>query len=310
MKLILLICASAQLASALDLYKDPNQPIPARVADLLSKMTVEEKIVQTYATHTSSTVVKQFQKTGVGAVKYMSAFQCKVSDMADCIKQRNELQASFMKSSRLKIPIAYINEGLHGGAPGGTVFPMPVNQGCSWNPELVHNISKVIATEAQALGVDFVFAPVVNMMTDPRFGRLQEGFSENPTITAHMAHASTTGLQGGISTSSDHYLYQNASSPVVVSLAKHFAGYGAATGGLNGGPADVTNRTLHEIYLKPWRALGAGKRILMYTVLMYTVLMYTVLMYTVLMSYGPGCSRRTCNHALSQHSARHPCTRE
>ena len=100
------------------------------------------------------------------------------------------------------------------------------------------------------------------MMTDPRFGRLQEGFSENPTITAHMARASTTGLQGGVSTSSDSYLPFNVSGrPVVASLAKHFAGYGAASGGLNGGPADVSNRTLHDVFLKPWRALGvAGAR--------------------------------------------------
>ena len=112
-----------------ELYQDAAQPIPARVQDLLSKMTVEEKVHQLYATHTDEKIVRQFTATGVGAAKFMSAFHCAVDDMASCVKARNQLQSDFLNSSRLKIPLSFINEGLHGGAPGGTVFPMPVNQG-------------------------------------------------------------------------------------------------------------------------------------------------------------------------------------
>ena len=154
----------------------------------------------------------------------MSAFECH-SNIKDCVRQRNDLAELFKNNSRLQLPLAFINEGLHGGAEGGTIFPMPVNQGASWNTSLVSMIARIIATEASALGVDFVFAPVVNMMTDPRFGRLQEGFSENPTITAHMGHASTVALQGGVSSGSQSYLAAiQQKRPIVASLAKHFAG--------------------------------------------------------------------------------------
>ena len=97
------------------------------------------------------------------------------------------------------------------------------------------------------------------MMTDPRFGRLQEGFGENPIIASHMGRASVLALQGGPGNAST-YLPEGH----VCSLGKHFGAYGAAIGGLNGGPADISNRTLHEVYLRPWMALGrAGVRAVM-----------------------------------------------
>ena len=135
-------------------------------------------------------------------------------------------------------------------------------EGMSWNTSLVNAIAKVIAEEAHSLGVHAVFAPVVNMMGDPRFGRGQEGFGENPVLTSAMGVASVLGLQGGngYSTGPSSYLEPGK----VVSLGKHFAAYGAAIGALNGGPADVSNRTLHEIYLRPWIALArAGVRAVM-----------------------------------------------
>ena len=83
-------------------------------------------------------------------------------------QRRQQPPSAFLNESG--IPISFINEGLHGGAPGGTIFPMPIAQGCSWNVSLVSKIARVIATEARSIGVDTVFAPVVNMNTDPRFG--------------------------------------------------------------------------------------------------------------------------------------------
>jgi len=258
-----LLCVTTALVCAEPLYKDSSLPVPDRVKDLLPRLSMEEKIAQLYARHTSiSNWHKDVTKDGAGAVKFMSAFKCE--KLEDCVKARNSLQKELMGQNH-GIPAAFVNEGLHGGAPGGTVFPMPINQGASWNTQLVNEIAVTIAQEASAIGVDFVFAPVVNMMTDPRFGRLQEGFSENPTLTAHMAYESTIGLQGGPSNNSTSYLPQEQegqnSSATVISLAKHFAAYGAAAGGLNGGAADVSPRTLFEVYLKPWRALGrAGAR--------------------------------------------------
>ena len=223
-------------------------PISQRVALLLPTLTTEQKIAQTFATHTAESVVRQFQASGVGAVKFMSAFSQHA--IADAITHRNQLQADFLNSSG--VPVSFINEGLHGGAPGGAIFPMPIGQGSSWNVSLVQSIARAIAVEARAIGVDTVFAPVVNMMTDPRFGRMQEGFSENPLLTTHMGVASVLGLQNGALPQT--YL-DNVS---VASLGKHFAAYGAAAGGLNGGPADLGKRMLFDIFLRPWKAMAAA----------------------------------------------------
>lgn len=178
----------------------------------------------------------------------------------DCVIARNKLQGTFLNQSKNGIPITFINEGLHGGAPGGTVFPEPITQAMSWNVSMVGAIASAIAAEASAIGVDTVFAPVVNMMPgenarlsvlvrrtagqpstfmpvrptftlgddsrshwgcleDPRFGRLQEGFGENPTIASHMARASVLALQGGPGYATD-YLPEHH----VCSLGKHYAG--------------------------------------------------------------------------------------
>lgn len=232
-------------------WQNRSLPVEQRVALLLPTLTVEQKIAQTFATHTGQDVVRQFKHTGVGAAKYLSAFPG--NNVTAAIEQRNQMQQEFLDSSN--IPVAFINEGLHGGAPGGTIFPMPVSQGCSWNVSLVQSIAAVIAAEARAIGVDTVFAPVVNMMVDPRFGRLQEGFSENPLVTSHMGRASVLGLQNGAK--QDAYL-GNAS---VASLGKHYAAYGAAMGGLNGGPAEITKRMLFDVFLRPWKAMSeAGLR--------------------------------------------------
>ena len=129
---------------------------------------------------------------------------------------------------------------------------MPVNQGATWNRTLVRLIGRAIAIEARAIGVDTVFAPVVNLWTDPRFGRLQEGYSENPFLTATLGMEAVLGLQHNVTTPSDYL--DNVS---VASLGKHYAAYGAATGGLNGGPASVDRRMLFEVYLRPWSALAS-----------------------------------------------------
>ena len=238
-------------------WLDASQPVAARVALLLPKLTLEEKIAMTFATHTEQAIVYRFNRTGVGATKFLSAFT--FANVTKCVIARNALQALFMKEGRLGIPVSFINEGLHGGAPGGTIFPEPIGQGMSWNVSLVSKIAGAIAAEASAIGVDSVFAPVINMMTDPRFGRLQEGFGENPIMSSHMGRASVLALQGGPGNATT-YLPEGH----VVSLGKHFGAYGAALGGLNGGPADVSNRTLHEVFLRPWMALGrAGVRAVM-----------------------------------------------
>jgi beta-glucosidase len=138
----------------------------------------------------------------------------------------------------------------------GTVFPMPCALGSAWNASLVQAIGSAMAYEARAYGVNEHWSPVVNLWTDDRFGRQQEGFSPDPLVAAHLGSAMVMGLQGGDTAGPDSYLPDYERS--VTAVAKHFAGYGGAAGGLNGAPLTVNNRTLFEIYLKPWRALVAS----------------------------------------------------
>ena len=121
-------------------------------------------------------------------------------------------------------------KALHSAVAGGTVFPELVTQGASWDVDLVRSIGAAIAAEASAIGIDLVFSPVINMWTDSRFGRLQEGYSENPTLTAAYARAVTVGFQGQQPPGVWDYFEPDK----VVALGKHYAAYGAAIGGLNG----------------------------------------------------------------------------
>jgi len=192
---------------------------PAVRADkLLSVLSRSEKIAMTFATHTSSSHAQQHNSTGIGAVKYMSAFKCSSTTPEDCVDQRNKLQRLFLQNSEHGIPISFINEGLHGGASGGTIFPEPITQSMTWNRTLVMLIGAAIAAEASTIGVDTVFAPVVNMMPDARFGRLQEGYGENPIVAATLGAAAVIGLQGANNGAENYSLPGK-----VCSLGKHFA---------------------------------------------------------------------------------------
>ena len=190
----LVVSTSIDVDAAPSPWMDQSLPIPQRVSLLLKTLSVEQKIAQTWAPYSGSMKSIQDQAAvGIGAVS-MSIVSHE-ADTATTISRRNALQASF--TSKSTVPISFFSEGLHGGANKGTVFPMPVNQGCSWNTSLVQAIASAIAAEARSIGTDTVFAPVVNMWSDPRFGRLQEGFSDNPLITTHMGTASVIGLQHG-----------------------------------------------------------------------------------------------------------------
>eukprot|EP00730_Choanoeca_flexa_P000024 TRINITY_DN10009_c0_g1_i2.p1 TRINITY_DN10009_c0_g1~~TRINITY_DN10009_c0_g1_i2.p1 ORF type:complete len:761 (+),score=178.19 TRINITY_DN10009_c0_g1_i2:15-2297(+) len=245
-QLLLLFVATT---ASLELYQNPNQDVLTRANDLLAKMTIEEKIVQTFSPYGSPSIypdlIEKYGQYGLGAL------------VAHDVDSRNQIQAEFMNASRLKIPVTFHHESLHGGASGAAVFPMPLTQGNTWNTSLVTLIAQRVAYATRAYGANIGFAPVINLFTDPRYGRHQEGFSPNPTLTAHYARASVLGLQGSITGNATTYLPKNS----IAALGKHFAAYGAAMGGLNAAPAVMGERQLRQIYLKPWRAFGkAGGR--------------------------------------------------
>jgi beta-glucosidase len=232
---------------------DPSKTVDERTAALLAQMTLEEKQAQTihltgYDRPGGKQLKKDFGATGIGAVP--GGFGTE-SAMA----VQNELQMWFVNNSRLHIPITFHSETLHSSIGKGTIFPMPCLQGATWNQPLVHDIASAIAKEASSAGIDRGFSPELNVCTDPRFGRTEENFGEDPNLVAAMGEAAVKGLHNGEVGGPSSYLPKGA----IVSEAKHAAAYGF--GGKDGMAADMSERTLHDIYLKPWKRYAeAGGR--------------------------------------------------
>ena len=238
------------VAAADELWKDPSQSVEARVAALLPKLSVEELANQLRAPDfgvTVESVIKDYGKTSIGTI---SAFA-----LADI----KTVQEAVLNQSRWGIPVAWLHESLHSGCYGGTIFPMPLTLGATFNTTLIEAVHDIIANETLICGATIAFAPVINLFTDPRFGRFQEGFSPDPSLTAHYAEASAKGLQGAKTLRHNSGGYLPAGK--VLALAKHYVGYGGAEGGLNGKRLDATEREVRDVYLKPWRyfaTVGGG----------------------------------------------------
>ena len=245
------------------LYRDPTQPVNARVADLLARMTLEEKVNQLLnpwpVKLTCQQIIDAYGSTGVGALYAYAITDCEAPGQNHSDAQ-NYLQAYFLNNSRLGIPVAAISETLHSSVEGGAAFPNPTLLGQTWDVALVEAVGAVIGLEARTAGVTRGFAPVLQVVTDPRFGRYEEAFGEDPYLVSRMGVAMTRGQQGtgGAST----YLEDVAH---VSCEAKHAIAYAAS--GRDWYRADVTPRTLMDVYARPWRAVigEAGLRGLMVT---------------------------------------------
>lgn len=137
---------------------------------------------------------------------------------------RNDWQRWQVNNTRLGIPTSFVSETLHSGFGGGTIFPMPSLQGCSWNSTLIRNIAEVIALEARVSGTDRGFSPVLHFCTDPRFGRCEESFSEDPIVISLLGAAAVTGLSGpGQAGAASTYL--SDFNTKIATEAKHYAAY-------------------------------------------------------------------------------------
>jgi beta-glucosidase len=158
-----------------------------------------------------------------------------------------ELQRAAVEESRLHIPLLFAHDVIHGFR---TIFPVPLAEASSWDPTAVERSARIAAIEATAHGVHWTYAPMVDIARDPRWGRVVEGSGEDPYLGAVMAAARVRGFQGA--------------TPPLLATAKHFAAYGAAEGGRDYNTADVSPRTLHEIYLPPFKAaVDAGAESIM-----------------------------------------------
>lgn len=212
--------------------------IERKITELLSKMTLDEKIGQLVQYSGTDAEKEDLLRKGlIGSfLNIRGAYNV------------NRVQKIAVEETRLGIPLIIGNDVIHGYQ---TTFPIPLAEASSWNPELVTKAAEIAAWEASANGTHWTFGPMVDIALDPRWGRIAEGAGEDPYLGSVMASAQVKGYQGN----------DLSGENSIIACAKHFAAYGAALGGRDYNSVDISERTLREIYFPPFKAAvesGAG----------------------------------------------------
>jgi beta-glucosidase len=233
---------------ALPDYRNPRLAIEQRAADLLARMTLEEKIGQLVPQRIRDvvdTTGKYNTQTARGAFLqlFSPTSQLKVHDAAVL---RNAAQRYLAEKTRLGIPDIFMGEALHGFMSyGATSFPQALALASTWDPALVRRVFTAAADEMASAGVEQAFTPVLDLARDPRWGRTEETYGEDPHLASRMAVAAVGGLQG------ENYLIDRHH---VLATAKHFAVHGQPEGGTNTAPGNYSERIIRESFLVPFRA--------------------------------------------------------
>jgi beta-glucosidase len=221
-----------------NVYEDAGQPVEKRVADLLRRMTLDEKIGQLQQAHREPDVLEKYgDLVRQGRVSSFLAS----SELIETPTNRNQLQHIAVEESRLGIPLIFGHDSIHGFR---TIFPIPLAQACAWEPELFERTQTIAARETAAVGVDWTFAPMVDLARDPRWGRIAEGFGEDPWLGSLYAAACVRGFQGTNPAAPDR----------LAACLKHYVGYGAAEGGRDYNTTEISEYTLRNFYLPPFKA--------------------------------------------------------
>lgn len=242
-----------------DVYEDPKAPIEARVKNLLDQMTLEEKSCQMATLYGYGRVLKDSlpipawkeavwkdgianideQLNGVGGGRKRSPHL--IYPFSNHAKAINQIQSWFVEETRLGIPVDFSNEGIHGlNHTKATPYPAPIGIGSTWNRALVRQAGEISGKEAKALGYTNVYAPILDVARDPRWGRVLECYGEDPYLVAEMGCQMVAGLQ----------------SQGIASTLKHYAVYSVPKGGRDAAcrtDPHVAPRELHEIFLYPFR---------------------------------------------------------
>lgn len=216
-------------------YQNPQLSSSERAADLLSRMSLEEKIAQMQCAMGEHNLSEKFPH-GVGEISMLMDGSTK-EEIAETIRN---LQEQNMKQTSWKIPALFHIEALTGGVfPGATSYPSAIAQASTWNIELIEKMAVTIQKQMNAVGIRQALSPNMDISRDPRWGRQGETYGEDPTLAAAMSVAFVKGLQ---------------SEGTVAATAKHFLGYAFSEGGMNAAPCNVTSRKLREIYGRPFQA--------------------------------------------------------
>jgi len=250
-------------------YRNPKLPIDQRVTDLLSRMTIEEKIAQTESmwitnnlksfiddkgNFSPDTKVQEILKNGIGQLGGPSQGSSESEKAAAPYYGKgpramavftNAIQKYVIEHNRLGIPTTFHEEALHGlVAPGATSFPQAIALAGTWDVDLVKDVFTVAAREGRSRGAHQVLAPDLDLGREPRWGRIEETYGEDPYLVARMAVAAVRGFQGaGPAVDNQH----------VIATLKHFAAHGQPEGGSNSGPGNFSERILREQFLYPFQ---------------------------------------------------------
>ncbi len=233
------------------LYRDASRGLDARVRDLLARMTLAEKLAQIGCVWSTSLLengvfaegrAREKLAHGTGHVTRIGG--ATVLGPAQSARFANDIQRFLVESTRLGIPAVIHEESCAGyTARGATCFPQAIGLASTWEPELIEEMTGVIRAQMRAVGAHHSLAPVLDVARDPRWGRTEETFGEDPYLIAQMGIAYVRGLQGDDLTRG------------IVATGKHFLGYGASEGGMNWAPAHIGRRELLEIYAAPFEAV-------------------------------------------------------
>jgi beta-glucosidase len=249
-------------------YKNARLPVERRVADLLGRMTLEEKVAQlvclwaerpqakpqtdfsTDRGEFSPEKARAVMKDGIGQI----ARQRERKDPREAAIFANALQKWLVENTRLGVPAIFHDEILHGlMAPKGTNFPTPIALASSWDTDLVSRVFTAAALETRARGSHFVLGPNLDLAREPRWGRTEETYGEDPYLVSRMGVAAILAMQGsGPGVDNEH----------VIATAKHFAAHGQPEGGTNIAPVNVSERVLRETFLPSFEAAVKEARVL------------------------------------------------
>lgn len=238
----LTICFNVLLFSAISLFSQNYRPSPGietKVNALLAKMTLDEKIGQLtlYTTDWGSTgpTIREGYKNDIRSGACGNLFNSHTTAFV------HELQRVAVEETRLKIPLLFGFDVIHGYK---TIFPIPLGEAASWDMEAIEKSARVASAEASAAGLNWTFAPMVDIGRDPRWGRVMEGAGEDPWLGSRIAEARVRGIQGK----------KIGSTDAMLACVKHFAGYGAPMAGRDYNTVDMSERYFRDFYLPPYEA--------------------------------------------------------
>jgi beta-glucosidase len=240
-------------------YRDRSRRIDERVEDLLSRMTLEEKVAQMLGIwrQKDTTLVDESGRfdPAAAASRFGDGHGLgqvgRPSDAGGGRTARqnaeltNDIQRFFIERTRLGIPVIFHEECLHGqAAPEGTSFPQPIGLAATFDPDLVERLYAMTAAEARARGTHQALTPVVDVAREPRWGRVEETFGEDPYLVGRMGVAAVRGFQGDATFRDKTH---------VIATMKHFAAHGQPESGINCAPANVSMRVMREVFLPPFQ---------------------------------------------------------